>query len=145
MSLFATYRPGFSTFEDAMREVLATALATPEFLYLTQRAAAEEAPEPAMISELELASRLSVFLWSSLPDDELLDLLLQRIDLLVVINHRRGRHGIAGQNGLRRGGHLGFHDAAHVRDQAVQALQFLVEALDQMFRGVGHDIVSVPV
>ena len=72
MSLFATYRPGFSTFEDAMREVLATALATPEFLYLTQRAAAEEAPEPAMISELELASRLSVFLWSSMPDDELL-------------------------------------------------------------------------
>ena len=72
MSLFATYRPGFLTFEDAMREVLATALATPEFLYLTQRAATEETPEPEMISELELASRLSVFLWSSMPDDELL-------------------------------------------------------------------------
>jgi len=37
MGLFAKYRPGFSTFEDAMVEVLATALATPEFLYLTQR------------------------------------------------------------------------------------------------------------
>ncbi len=38
MALFAKYRPGFSNFEDAMLEVLATALATPEFLYLTQRA-----------------------------------------------------------------------------------------------------------
>ena len=37
MALFAKYRPGFSNFEDAMLEVLATALATPEFLYLTQR------------------------------------------------------------------------------------------------------------
>lgn len=68
MALFAKYRPEFSTFEEAMLEVLATALATPEFLYLTQRAAAESDD----ISGLELASRLSVFLWSSIPDDELL-------------------------------------------------------------------------
>ena len=72
MALFATYRPGFSTFEDAMLEVLATALATPEFLYLTQRVSTEQTPSPAKISELELASRLAVFLWSSIPDDELL-------------------------------------------------------------------------
>lgn len=94
MALFANYRPGFSTFEDAMLEVLATALATPEFLYLTQRATTEEAKSPVgnsetvnspgtvplvalngdVISELELASRLAVFLWSSIPDDELLKL-----------------------------------------------------------------------
>ena len=72
MDLFAMYRPGFSTFEDAMLEVLATALATPEFLYLTQRASTEQTQSPARISELELASRLAVFLWSSIPDDELL-------------------------------------------------------------------------
>ena len=74
MALFANYRPGFSTFEEAMVEVLATALATPEFLYLTQRVTTEEENSQAKISELELASRLSVFLWSSIPDDELLKL-----------------------------------------------------------------------
>lgn len=73
MALFAKYRPGFSTFEDAMVEVLATALATPEFLYLTQRVSNDKS-KSATISELELASRLAVFLWSSIPDDELLKL-----------------------------------------------------------------------
>ncbi|MDB5336366.1 MAG: signal peptide protein [Planctomycetaceae bacterium] len=74
MALFAKYRPGFSTFEEAMVEVLATVLATPEFLYLTQRVTPDKTEAPASISELELASRLSVFLWSSIPDDELLKL-----------------------------------------------------------------------
>ena len=74
MGLFAKYRPEFSTFEDAMLEVLATALATPEFLYLTQRTTTEATEGPARISDVEFASRLSVFLWSSIPDDELLQL-----------------------------------------------------------------------
>jgi hypothetical protein len=74
MGLFAKYRPGFPTFEDAMVEVLATALATPEFLYLTQRVGADETQSTARISDLEFASRLSLFLWSSIPDDELLQL-----------------------------------------------------------------------
>ncbi|MEI6234770.1 MAG: DUF1592 domain-containing protein [Planctomycetota bacterium] len=74
MVLFAKYRPGFPTFEEAMVEVLATALATPEFLYLTQRVPNQETKSRAKISDLEFASRLSVFLWSSIPDDELLKL-----------------------------------------------------------------------
>jgi len=74
IALFANYRPGFSTFEEAMVEVLATALATPEFLYLTQRGTTDEANASATINDLEFASRLAVFLWSSLPDDELLKL-----------------------------------------------------------------------
>jgi hypothetical protein len=72
MVLFAKNRPGFATFEDAMVEVLATALATPEFLYLTQRVPSNETKSLAKISELEFASRLSVFLWSSIPDAALL-------------------------------------------------------------------------
>jgi mono/diheme cytochrome c family protein len=75
MALFVKYRPEFSTFEDAMLEVLATTLATPEFLYLIQRTTTGETQGPTgptKISELEFASRLSVFLWSSIPDDELL-------------------------------------------------------------------------
>jgi hypothetical protein len=73
MALFSQYRSSFSTFEDAMVEVLATALATPEFLYLTQRGA-NIAKGPSEISDLEFANRLSIFLWSSIPDDELLGL-----------------------------------------------------------------------
>ena len=74
MALFAKYRPEFTTFEDAMLEVLATVLAAPEFLYLTQKVSADHSERPATISDVELASRLSFFLWSSIPDDELLKL-----------------------------------------------------------------------
>ncbi len=73
MVLFTSYRPGFSHFEDAMVEVLATVLAAPEFLYLTQEVAADQAGNPGTISDLELASRLSIFLWSSIPDEQLLE------------------------------------------------------------------------
>lgn len=74
MELFAKYRSDFDTFEGAMLEVLATALATPEFLYLTQRTSAEAVQKPETITPTELASRLSFFLWSSVPDSELLEL-----------------------------------------------------------------------
>lgn len=76
MELFATYRPDFTTFEDAMVEVLATVLATPEFLYVIQRTQGTQdsiSDARETVSDLELASRLSLFLWSSIPDDELLD------------------------------------------------------------------------
>jgi hypothetical protein len=56
---------------------LATALATPEFLYLTQKLPADPTESPQAISGLELASRLSIFLWSSIPDEELLRLAQQ--------------------------------------------------------------------
>ncbi|MFN9371259.1 MAG: DUF1592 domain-containing protein [Planctomycetaceae bacterium] len=74
LRLFAKYRPQFATFEEAMVEVLATALSSAEFLYLTQRVATDESQSSTRISELELASRLAVFLWCSLPDEELLAL-----------------------------------------------------------------------
>ena len=60
-------------FEGGIRQGLTVLLADPEFLYR-----AELPPSGLMagnvyrISDLELASRLSFFLWSSLPDDELL-------------------------------------------------------------------------
>ena len=74
MALYSEYRPEFETLEDAMLEVLATALATPEFLYVTQRTQADSGSTPGAISDIELASRLSIFLWSSIPDDELVQL-----------------------------------------------------------------------
>jgi hypothetical protein len=75
MGLFAKYRPEFGTFEEAMVEVLATALATPEFLYLTPRQASGVAGSAqSQIGQFELASRLAVFLWASIPDEELIGL-----------------------------------------------------------------------
>ncbi len=71
LALLAKYRPGFPTFEEAMLEVLSTVLAAPDFLYLTQKAPAKS---PQQVSEFELASRLSFFLWCSIPDQELLTL-----------------------------------------------------------------------
>jgi hypothetical protein len=56
-----------------MMEVLATVLASPEFLYLVQTESETPSSEDA-VSELEMASRLSFFLWSSIPDTELLEL-----------------------------------------------------------------------
>ncbi len=54
----------------ALRETLAVALSSPHFLMRAEDT--QEAPGP--VSAFALASRLSFFLWASLPDDELLDL-----------------------------------------------------------------------
>jgi hypothetical protein len=71
MGLFKKFRPDFDTFEETMQEVLATVLAHPEFLYLTQRLPENKEGDLTRISDHELARRLSVFLWSSIPDAEL--------------------------------------------------------------------------
>ena len=71
--LFSRYRPGFSGFQETMIEVLGTVLASPEFLYLVQTQS--ESPSASdTVSDLELANRLSFFLWSSIPDTSLLEL-----------------------------------------------------------------------
>lgn len=71
--LFKKYRPGLPGFQETVIEVLATVLASPEFLYLIQTES-EPTPDSNAISNLELANRLSFFLWSSIPDASLLDL-----------------------------------------------------------------------
>lgn len=71
LRLFHVMRKSCDTFEEAMVEVLATVLASPDFLYLR--------PD-------DIASRLASFLWSSVPDDRLLELAgtgdLRRTDVL---------------------------------------------------------------
>lgn len=74
MELFHKYRPDFGSLEEAMLEVLATVLATPEFLYLTHRSSMETPESREKVTAAEMASRLSFFLWSSVPDEELLRL-----------------------------------------------------------------------
>ena len=67
VDFFQTVRPEFPTVEEAMRETLAMALISPDFLYLVEPAGDEKRP----VTSSELASRLSYFLWSTMPDDQL--------------------------------------------------------------------------
>jgi hypothetical protein len=62
-------------FENGIELALRRILASPEFMFRFEREPAQAAAEGYYrISDLELASRLAFFLWSSIPDDELLDL-----------------------------------------------------------------------
>ena len=75
-TLMAFYDEGreIGTFDDGIEMALRRLLASPQFLIRVERESAEWLPgQPYRISDLELASRLSFFLWSSIPDDELLD------------------------------------------------------------------------
>jgi len=63
------------TFEVGIQAAVERLLIDPEFLFRIERDPAGAAPgAPYRLTDLELASRLSFFLWSSIPDDELLDL-----------------------------------------------------------------------
>ena len=60
-------------FEAGIGSALSAVLVSPEFLFRIERDPADVAPETTYpISDVELASRLSFFLWSSIPDEELL-------------------------------------------------------------------------
>ena len=62
-------------FESGIELALRALLTSPEFLFRIERDPDGVAPATAYrIGDVELASRLSFFLWSSIPDDELLDL-----------------------------------------------------------------------
>jgi len=64
--------------EAGIERALKRLLVSPEFLYRIETDPPKLAPGTAYhISDLELASRLSFFLWSSIPDDELLDVAIQ--------------------------------------------------------------------
>ena len=72
--LMAFYKSGSATggFDGGVRDALSAILASPHFLYRVE--AGDAAGGTRTLSDLELASRLSFFLWSSLPDEELLKL-----------------------------------------------------------------------
>ena len=67
--LYAKLRAEELPHEDAIRLTLARVLVAPAFLYRLEKAA--PGSEPGPVSDSELASRLSYFLWSSAPDAEL--------------------------------------------------------------------------
>ena len=74
IGFFKTGRDAGS-FEDGIESALQRILVDPEFLFRIERDPPQVPAGAAYrISDLELASRLSFFLWSSIPDDALLDL-----------------------------------------------------------------------
>lgn len=76
-TLLAFYKQGRASgsFDDGIRAALERVLVSPDFLFRIETDPAGAAPGSAYrIPDVELASRLSFFLWSSIPDDTLLDL-----------------------------------------------------------------------
>ena len=77
LKLFHAIRGQCDSFEEAMLEVLAAVLSSPKFLYVVHedhvagKDSARESSGAARLSSEELASRLSLFLWCSIPDDTL--------------------------------------------------------------------------
>jgi mono/diheme cytochrome c family protein len=66
------------TFDDGIRAALERVLVSPDFLFRIETDPAGVSSGAAYrISDIELASRLSFFLWSSIPDDTLLDLAIR--------------------------------------------------------------------
>lgn len=75
--------PELGTLEASMRETLAMVLASPQFLYHTA------ANNGLATRQYELASKLSYFLWGSMPDDELMRLAAKgTLDDPVTINRQ---------------------------------------------------------
>jgi mono/diheme cytochrome c family protein len=73
--LFQYYEDGVKAggFEGGVRSAITGLLASPFFLYRSERVPAGLRPgDTYAISDLELASKLSFFLWNTIPDDELL-------------------------------------------------------------------------
>lgn len=62
------------SFEGMIQTVLQAVLVSPQFLFRIERSTSEDADHPGReLNDYELASRLSYFLWSSMPDDALLE------------------------------------------------------------------------
>ncbi len=75
LGLFAIGRADGDRFEDGIEMALSGVLVSPSFLFRAPRVPEGIEPgSPYRLADLDLASRLSFFLWSSVPDEELLDL-----------------------------------------------------------------------
>jgi mono/diheme cytochrome c family protein len=78
MKFYEAGRGEGGSFDDGIEAALQRILADPEFIYRGEREPANlAAGRSYRLSDLELASRLSFFLWSSIPDDQLIDIAAQ--------------------------------------------------------------------
>ena len=72
---YATYhkkeKERTKSYSQAMKNVVAAVLSSPKFLYVVEKKQAADERTPA--NDYELAQRLALFIWSSIPDEELLN------------------------------------------------------------------------
>jgi hypothetical protein len=75
LAMYRKEREAGGDFDAGIRTALARILTSPAFLFRSEQSpAALPAGAAHRVTELDLASRMSFFLWSSIPDDELLNL-----------------------------------------------------------------------
>jgi hypothetical protein len=70
--LFGVWQTRFDatgSFQHSIRSTLSVVLSSPQFLFLVERS---NTPDPEPLNAWELASKLSYFLWNTLPDEQLL-------------------------------------------------------------------------
>jgi hypothetical protein len=93
LSFYQQERNKGANFEAGIEIALRRILADPEFVFRFEPPPSNVAAnQPYRISDTELASRLSFFLWSSIPDDELLNLAIQgKLHEPAVLEHETRR------------------------------------------------------
>jgi hypothetical protein len=78
MEFYVAGRTEGGSFDAGIERAIRRLLADPEFVYRRETEPANVAPgKPYRLGDLALASRLSFFLWSSVPDDELMQVAAQ--------------------------------------------------------------------
>lgn len=90
---YQTARGDGGKFDDGIEAALQRVLVDPEFVYRSEAEPAGVVPGKSYrVSDLALASRLSFFLWSSVPDEELIDLAAQgKLSEPAVLEHQARR------------------------------------------------------
>jgi hypothetical protein len=106
LTFYQSLRDQHLSHEEAIRDAVVSVLMSPHFSYRVDppspeqnggRASAGQAPNVAPLSDYALANRLSYFLWSSMPDEELMKHAaagdLQKPDVLAAQARRMMQHG----------------------------------------------------
>ncbi len=113
--------------DDAMKVMFKAVLVSPGFLFM-EETAREGAKEPRRLGAYEMASRLSYFLWSSMPDEELMRLAAENKLQEDAVLEGQVRRMLAHEKGL-----------AFTKNFAGQWLRF-----DQIFNNVDPDPRKFP-
>ena len=139
VSLYQSTRDQGS-FESGIRMVVEAILANPQFLFRFERIPANVSPGATHpISDLELASRLSYFLWSSIPDDELLNVAAQSKLKDPAVLEKQTRRMLADPKSLALTNNfasewLHLRNLKEVQPDAYQFLDFTKNLSDSMMR-----------
>jgi hypothetical protein len=75
LNLFRTAQKGGESFDDSVLLALQAVMVSPRFLFRVEEPNPD--PQPRLLGDYDLASRLSYFLWNSMPDQELFELAAQ--------------------------------------------------------------------